>query len=72
MKGKNRRSGGVVHMEYLIHIQEIKPWPPSQSLRSLRSVLIQWENGDRSSGSTGVVSPSLGPNSAPGEAKLLT
>ncbi|KAG5082865.1 hypothetical protein JHK84_052903 [Glycine max] len=70
MKGKNRRSGGVVHMEYLIHIQEIKPWPPSQSLRSLRSVLIQWENGDRSSGSTGVVSPSLGPNSAPGEAKL--
>ncbi|KHN10822.1 hypothetical protein glysoja_027435 [Glycine soja] len=70
MKGKNRRSGGAIHMEYLIHIQEIKPWPPSQSLRSLRSVLIQWENGERSSGSTGVVSPSLGPNSAAGEGKL--
>ncbi|TKY63089.1 DIL domain containing protein [Spatholobus suberectus] len=70
MKGKNRRSGVAVHMEYLIHIQEIKPWPPSQSLRSLRSVLIQWENGERYSGSTGLVSPSLGPNSAAGEGKL--
>ncbi|BAT84825.1 hypothetical protein VIGAN_04228700 [Vigna angularis var. angularis] len=70
MKGKNRRSGGGVHMEYLIHIQEIKPWPPSQSLRSLRSVLIQWENGERASGSTALVSPSLGPSSVAGEGKL--
>nr|KYP63371.1 hypothetical protein KK1_017940 [Cajanus cajan] len=70
MKGKNRRSGGAIQMEYLIHIQEIKPWPPSQSLRTLRSVLIQWENGERYSGSTGLVSPSLGPNSSAGEGKL--
>lgn len=70
MKGKNRRSGGAIQMEYLIHIQEIKPWPPSQSLRTLRSVLIQWENGERHSGSTGLVSPSLGPNSVAGEGKL--
>ncbi|KAL2320272.1 hypothetical protein Fmac_029241 [Flemingia macrophylla] len=70
MKGKNRRSGGAVQMEYLIHIQEIKPWPPSQSLRTLRSVLIQWENGKRYSGSTGLVSPSLGPNSVASEGKL--
>ncbi|KAK7377703.1 hypothetical protein VNO80_03134 [Phaseolus coccineus] len=70
MKGKNRRSGGAVHMEYLIHIQEIKPWPPSQSLRLLRSVLIQWENGERASGSTGIVSPSLSPSSVAGEGKL--
>lgn len=59
MKGKNRRSGGTVQLEYLIHIQELKPWPPSQSLRSIRSVLLQWENGERSSGSTKLVSSSL-------------
>uniref|UniRef100_A0A2P2K3Q6 Uncharacterized protein MANES_17G105300 n=1 Tax=Rhizophora mucronata TaxID=61149 RepID=A0A2P2K3Q6_RHIMU len=53
--------------DYLIHIQEIKPWPPSQSLRSLRSVLIQWENGGRS-GSTKAVVPSLG--SVVGEGKI--
>ncbi|XP_058736698.1 uncharacterized protein LOC131609075 [Vicia villosa] len=59
MKGKNRRSGGTVQLEYLIHIQELKPWPPSQSLRSIRSVLLQWENGERASGSTKLVSSSL-------------
>ncbi|CAK8541127.1 unnamed protein product [Lathyrus sativus] len=59
MKGKNRRSGGTVQLEYLIHIQELKPWPPSQSLRSIRSVLLQWENGERSSGSTKLVSSSI-------------
>ncbi|KAK2413621.1 EEIG1/EHBP1 protein amino-terminal domain protein [Trifolium repens] len=60
MKGKSRRSGGTVQLDYLIHIQELKPWPPSQSLKSIRSVLIQWENGERSSGSTKPVSPSNG------------
>ncbi|XWS40608.1 hypothetical protein CRYUN_Cryun17cG0010300 [Craigia yunnanensis] len=59
LSAKNRR-GPMVHVDYLIHIQEIKPWPPSQSLRSLRSVLIQWENGERNSGSTNTVSPTLG------------
>ncbi|OIW14446.1 hypothetical protein TanjilG_15359 [Lupinus angustifolius] len=58
-KGKYRGSGAI-KIDYLIHIQEIKPWPPSQTLRSSRSVLIQWENGERSSGSTNLVSPSLG------------
>ncbi|MED6134980.1 hypothetical protein PIB30_042013 [Stylosanthes scabra] len=58
-KGKNRR-GGAVQIDCLVHIQEIKPWPPSQSLKSLRSVLIQWENGERSSGSTSSVSPGEG------------
>ena len=67
MKGKNRRSG-TVQIDYLIHIQEIKPWPPSHSLRSFRSVLIQWENGERSSGSTNLVSPSVG--SVIGEGKI--
>ncbi|XP_028772445.1 uncharacterized protein LOC114742065 isoform X2 [Neltuma alba] len=67
LKGKNRRST-TVQIDYLVHIQEIKPWPPTQSLRSLRSVLIQWGNGGRSSGSTNVVVPSLG--SVIGEGKI--
>ncbi|XVE84131.1 hypothetical protein DITRI_Ditri16bG0144900 [Diplodiscus trichospermus] len=67
MSAKNRR-GPTVRVDYLIHIQEIKPWPPSQSLRSLRSVLIQWENAERSSGSTNTVSPTLG--SIIGEGKI--
>lgn len=56
----NNRKSGSVHVDYLIHIQDIKPWPPSQSLRSKRAVLIQWEHGDRTSGSTSSVIPSLG------------
>ncbi|XP_044503013.1 uncharacterized protein LOC123223738 [Mangifera indica] len=59
LNAKNKKDA-VIHVDYLIHIQEIKPWPPSQSLRSVRSVLIQWENGDRNSGSTKTVVPSLG------------
>uniref|UniRef100_A0A5B7BPX8 C2 NT-type domain-containing protein n=1 Tax=Davidia involucrata TaxID=16924 RepID=A0A5B7BPX8_DAVIN len=59
LRTKNRKSA-LVQVDYLIHVQEIKPWPPSQSLRTLRSVLIQWEHGDRSSGSTNPVVPSLG------------
>ncbi|MED6157881.1 hypothetical protein PIB30_027546 [Stylosanthes scabra] len=64
---KNRRSGSV-QIDYLIHLKEIKPWPPTQSLRSLRSVLIQWKNGEASSGCTKLVSPSLG--SVIGEGKI--
>lgn len=67
LRGKSRR-GSAVQIDYLVHIQEIKPWPPSQSLRSLRSVLIQWENGDRCSGSTSSVVPSIG--SIVGEGKI--
>lgn len=63
---KGRRSGSV-KISYIIHIDEIKPWPPSQSLRSLRSVLIQWENGERYSGSTSHVVPSLGSDSEEGK-----
>ncbi|KAA8548218.1 hypothetical protein F0562_004521 [Nyssa sinensis] len=50
----------LVQVDYLIHVLEIKPWPPSQSLRNHRSVLIQWEHGERKSGSTNPVVPSLG------------
>uniref|UniRef100_A0A5B6ZG44 C2 NT-type domain-containing protein n=1 Tax=Davidia involucrata TaxID=16924 RepID=A0A5B6ZG44_DAVIN len=67
LRTKNRKSA-LVQVDYLIHVQEIKPWPPSQSLRTLRSVLIQWEHGDRNSGSTNPVVPSLG--SAIGDGKI--
>ncbi|KAK6928499.1 NT-type C2 domain [Dillenia turbinata] len=59
LKAKSKRSGSV-RVNYLILVQEIKPWPPSQSLRSLRSVVLQWENGDKREGSTNPVVPSLG------------
>ncbi|XP_010524262.1 PREDICTED: uncharacterized protein LOC104802377 [Tarenaya hassleriana] len=67
LSSKNKK-GSSIHTDYLIHIHEIKPWPPSQSLRSLRSVVIHWENGERNSGSTNVVTPSLG--SVIGEGKI--
>ncbi|CAN6702879.1 unnamed protein product [Malus baccata var. baccata] len=67
VKAKNHR-GSTVRIDYLIIIQDVKPWPPSQSLRSLRSVLIQWENGDRNSGATSPVVPSIG--SVVGEGKI--
>ncbi|CAK7327392.1 unnamed protein product [Dovyalis caffra] len=50
LRSKNRK-GTSVQLDYLIHVQEIKPWPPSQSLKSAQSLLLQWENGDQSSGS---------------------
>ncbi|MCE3050801.1 hypothetical protein HAX54_048198 [Datura stramonium] len=61
------RKGPSVQVDYLIHIQEIRPWPPSQSLRSVRAILIQWEHGDRN-GSTSQVVPSLG--SSVGDGKI--
>lgn len=67
LSAKNRKEASI-HVDYQIHIQDIKPWPPSQSLRSLRSVMIQWQNGDRNSGSTKTVGPSLG--SVLGEGKI--
>ncbi|OVA09491.1 EEIG1/EHBP1 N-terminal domain [Macleaya cordata] len=67
LRTKNRK-GASVQVDYLIHVQEIKPWPPSQSLKSVRSVLLQWENGDRNSGSIGPVVPSLG--SGVGDGKI--
>ncbi|KAM0940031.1 putative NT-type C2 domain, nucleoporin [Dioscorea sansibarensis] len=59
LRSKNRK-GTSVQVDYIIQLQQIKPWPPSNSLRSLRSVVLQWENGDKSSGFTNPVTPSLG------------
>lgn len=58
LRAKNRR-GPSVQVEYIIDVHDIKPWPPTQSLKTVRSVLIQWENGDRNSGSTRSVAPSI-------------
>ncbi|GMH09806.1 hypothetical protein Nepgr_011647 [Nepenthes gracilis] len=58
LRTKSRR-GPTVRFDYIVHLQEIKPWPPSQSLKNIRSVFIQWENGDRSSGATSIVMPSV-------------
>ncbi|XP_074567531.1 uncharacterized protein LOC141824187 [Curcuma longa] len=59
LRSKQKKCASV-HVEYIIHIHEIKPWPPSQSLKSLRSVVLHWENGNRQSGSTCIVIPDLG------------
>ncbi|KAL6994459.1 hypothetical protein U1Q18_043552 [Sarracenia purpurea var. burkii] len=59
MRTKNRKSPSV-QLDYLFHVQEVKPWPPSHSLRTLRSVVIQWEYGGRNSGFTNPIVPSLG------------
>ncbi|KAJ9562584.1 hypothetical protein OSB04_007744 [Centaurea solstitialis] len=70
MKTKNRRSPSL-QLHYEITIIEVKPWPPSQSLRSLRSALIQWEHGDKNSGTTNAVAPSLlGSGSDIGDGKI--
>ncbi|XP_016459369.1 uncharacterized protein LOC107782934 isoform X1 [Nicotiana tabacum] len=48
--GKKKKKGASFQIDYIVHIQLIRPWPPSESLRSVQSVLLQWENGDRNSG----------------------
>lgn len=50
LRSKHRR-GASVRVTYIVHIHEIKPWPPSESLRSIQTVLLQWENGSDYSGS---------------------
>ncbi|KAF9595672.1 hypothetical protein IFM89_002576 [Coptis chinensis] len=67
LRSKSRK-GTSIHVDYLLHVQEIKPWPPSQSMISHRSVLLQWENGDKNSGSTNTVVPVLG--SGVGDGKI--
>ncbi|KAH6798746.1 hypothetical protein C2S51_035230 [Perilla frutescens var. frutescens] len=50
MKSKHKK-GVAIRVEYIVHIQQIRPWPASESLRSVQTVLLQWENGKESSGS---------------------
>ncbi|TVU51511.1 hypothetical protein EJB05_02943 [Eragrostis curvula] len=58
------------HVDFNILIQEISPWPPSESLKSLRSVVLFWENGERNSGKTNSVAPSIGSGSAAGKVEF--
>ncbi|KAJ9564047.1 hypothetical protein OSB04_000013 [Centaurea solstitialis] len=69
LKTKNRKSP-YVQLDYVINLVEIKPWPPSQSLRSLRSALIQWEYGDKIAGSTKAVAPSIVSGLSFGDGKI--
>ncbi|KAI9168962.1 hypothetical protein LWI28_004552 [Acer negundo] len=49
---RTKKKRNSVEVNYRIHVQEIKPWSPSsQSSKPVQSVLLQWENGDQSSGS---------------------
>lgn len=45
LRSKSRKSVAL-HVDYLIHVEQIKPWP--QSPISAQSVLVQWENDDSS------------------------
>ncbi|KAL7135058.1 hypothetical protein ABFS83_11G067400 [Erythranthe nasuta] len=48
---KHKKKGPSIKLDYIVHVQEIKPWPPSESLKSVQTVLLQWENTDENSGS---------------------
>lgn len=50
LRSKHKK-GASVQVEYVIQVDEIKPWPPSHSLKSVQSVLLQWENDGHTSGS---------------------
>ena len=58
LRSKNKK-GISVQVEYTIHVHEIKPWPPTQSLRSLKAVVLHLENGDQAAKSGSQVVPSL-------------
>ncbi|KAJ7522761.1 hypothetical protein O6H91_18G025500 [Diphasiastrum complanatum] len=60
--GLRSKKGTSVSVEFLIHLQEIKPWPIARSSKSAPSpsVILQWERGDKHSGSTKSVAPSPG------------
>ncbi|RAL38157.1 hypothetical protein DM860_000851 [Cuscuta australis] len=64
------RGSPSLQLDYLINILEIKPWPPSQALSSLKSVVIQWEHGEKNSGSTSQVAPVLDPDSSIGSGRI--
>ncbi|KAL0327359.1 UNVERIFIED_CONTAM: hypothetical protein Sangu_1813900 [Sesamum angustifolium] len=50
LRSRHRR-GASVKVNYIVNVQEIRPWPPSESLKSVQTVLLQWESGNQYSGS---------------------
>ncbi|CAM0949976.1 unnamed protein product [Alopecurus aequalis] len=61
------KKDAAIHVDFNIFIQEISPWPPSEFLKSLRSAVLFWENGERNSGKTTTVAPSIGSGSVAGK-----
>lgn len=57
------KKGTSIRVNYIVHVEQIKPWLPSQSSKSQRPVLLQWENAERQSGYTKSVAPTLGSSS---------
>lgn len=66
IRSKSKRESSV-HVSFLIHLQEIKPWSPSQSLKAQTPVILHWERGDRHTGSTRRVIPQVGPGVSNGK-----
>ncbi|KAL0372290.1 UNVERIFIED_CONTAM: hypothetical protein Scaly_0910600 [Sesamum calycinum] len=50
LRSRHRR-GASVKINYIVNVQEIRPWPPSESLKSVQTVLLRWESGNQYSGS---------------------
>ncbi|KAF7071357.1 hypothetical protein CFC21_076692 [Triticum aestivum] len=61
------KKDAAIHVDFNIFIQEISPWPPSESLKSLRSAVLFWENDERNSGKTNTVAPSVCSGSTAGK-----
>ncbi|KAG6540981.1 hypothetical protein Mapa_017651 [Marchantia paleacea] len=51
----SKKKGQPVKLEFLILIQEIKPWKPVQSAKT--PLVLQWQRGDKRSGKTKIVVP---------------
>jgi len=56
-----------VQVSYVINLQEIKPWPPSQSSIHETPVILHWEMSAKHSGSTRRVTPQIGPDVGDGK-----
>ncbi|KAK8522578.1 hypothetical protein V6N13_115541 [Hibiscus sabdariffa] len=46
-----KKKGGSCQFIYIVWVKEISPWAPLQALPSPQYILLQWENGDKNSGS---------------------
>ncbi|XP_057766915.1 uncharacterized protein LOC130987407 [Salvia miltiorrhiza] len=55
-----QKSPSSLEFDYVVHIVEVKPWPPSLSLRRLGSVVIHWEHSDGVCGFTNQAVPGDG------------
>eukprot|EP01018_Ginkgo_biloba_P032923 Gb_21265 [translate_table: standard] len=61
------KKASSIQVDYIIHLQEIKPWPPSQSSKAQAPVILHWESGDKHSGSMRSNIPQIGPDYGDGK-----